>query len=83
MLVFLLASGMTTDICESLGCLLFLGVTIKSVWMGAQHSLSLPQRSNDGLPAARPYPLHRNRRGFASQRGDTRRSNRSKLENMG
>ncbi|NYH25846.1 hypothetical protein [Paraburkholderia bryophila] len=35
MLLFLLLSGITTDIYESIGCLLFLGVTIKSIATGA------------------------------------------------
>ncbi len=36
MLLFLLISGITTDIFESLGCLLFLGVAAKSLWLNAE-----------------------------------------------
>ncbi|WP_175158722.1 hypothetical protein [Paraburkholderia fynbosensis] len=34
MMMFLLISGVTTDIFESLGCLLFFGVTAKTLWLG-------------------------------------------------
>ncbi|USX09476.1 hypothetical protein [Paraburkholderia fungorum] len=36
MLLFLLISGITTDIFESLGCLLFFGVAAKSLWLNTQ-----------------------------------------------
>ncbi|CAE6696637.1 hypothetical protein [Paraburkholderia haematera] len=36
MLLFLLISGITTDIFESLGCLLFLGAAAKSLWLNAE-----------------------------------------------
>jgi hypothetical protein len=44
MLFFLLLSGITTDVVESLGCLLFLGVTIRSL-LGAQTPQLQPARS--------------------------------------
>ena len=44
MLFFLLVSGITTDVVESFGCLLFLGVTIRSL-LGAQTPQRLPARS--------------------------------------
>lgn len=34
--LFLLISGITTDIFESLGCLLFFGVAAKSLWLNTQ-----------------------------------------------
>jgi hypothetical protein len=44
MLFFLLLSGITTDVVESLGCLLFLGVTIRSL-LGTETPQVLPARS--------------------------------------
>ena len=44
MLFFLLISGVTTDVVESLGCLLFLGVTLRSLW-GTQAPQRMPARS--------------------------------------
>jgi hypothetical protein len=38
MLLFLLISGVTTDIFESLGCLLFLGVTVRALWLDSRES---------------------------------------------
>jgi hypothetical protein len=54
MLFFLLSSGITTDIFESVGCLLFLGITAKALWA-----------SEEALPftSVRPYesmPVRRN-----------------------
>jgi hypothetical protein len=34
MMMFLLISGITTDIFESLGCLLFFGLAAKTLWLG-------------------------------------------------
>jgi hypothetical protein len=45
MLFFLLISGVTTDVVESLGCLLFLGVTIRSL-LGTETPQLLPARSS-------------------------------------
>ncbi|CAJ6361126.1 major facilitator superfamily permease [Burkholderia pseudomallei] len=42
MLCFLLVSGVTTDICETIGCLLFLGLTLRSI------NLHAPRRARVG-----------------------------------
>ncbi|RKF43559.1 hypothetical protein [Paraburkholderia fungorum] len=46
MLLFLLISGITTDIFESLGCLLFFGVAAKSLWLNTEEQRF---RLNPGL----------------------------------
>jgi hypothetical protein len=44
MMMFLLISGITTDIFESLGCLLFFGVAAKILWLdvGVQRFIMNP-----------------------------------------
>ncbi|CAN7464506.1 hypothetical protein LJR034_002985 [Caballeronia sp. LjRoot34] len=60
MLFFLLASGVTTDICESIGCLLFFGVTIKFMWIGTQGSPLPLIRSHSRAPKSTESDLCRN-----------------------
>lgn len=57
MLFFLLLSGVTTDVVESLGCLLFLGLTIRSLAAAPTPQL-LPARSFSHI---RPSENRRNR----------------------
>ena len=57
MLFFLLLSGVTTDVVESLGCLLFLGLTIRSL-AGAPAPQLVPARS---FSHVRPSENRRNR----------------------
>lgn len=64
MLFFLLISGITTDVVESLGCLLFLGVTIRALLL-EQTTEVLPARS---LRRARQPEIRRNRRPFPADR---------------
>ncbi|WP_254074175.1 hypothetical protein [Burkholderia sp. S171] len=68
MLFFLLLSGITTDVVESLGCLLFLGVTIRSL-LGTQASQVLPARS---FNRARYSENWRNRGTFPADRAARR-----------
>lgn len=53
MLFFLLSSGVTTDIFESIGCLLFLGVTAKALWIGGQGTPVHTGHSYAGSPYRR------------------------------
>jgi hypothetical protein len=56
MFFFLLISGVTTDISESLGCLLFLGITIRCLW-------------RVDAPMLRPYSTHSRANGPSSHLG--------------
>jgi hypothetical protein len=58
MLFFLLSSGVTTDIFESVGCLVFLGVTIKALWL-SNATQAAP------LWLEHPYEASPVRRGFS------------------
>jgi hypothetical protein len=61
MFFFLLSSGVTTDIFESIGCLLFLGVTAKYLWVSEERSAwssgpvyeAMPVRRNVATTMAR------------------------------
>jgi hypothetical protein len=82
MLLFLLASGITTDICESLGCLLFLGITIKSVWLGAHQLPSLPRTFDGAPPRSAPRYFRHNTPAFDPKLGGEWHRSRSDLENV-
>jgi hypothetical protein len=64
MLFFLLVSGITTDVVESLGCLLFLGVTIRALLLTPTTEV-LPARS---FRRAQQPEMRRNRRPFPADR---------------
>jgi hypothetical protein len=83
MLFFLLASGVTTDICESIGCLLFFGVTIKFMWIGTQGSPLQSIRSYSRAPKSTESDLRRNAPATDPELRDAWNSTGAKAESIG
>jgi len=83
MLFFLLASGVTTDICESIGCLLFFGVTIKFMWIGSEGSPFWLGHSHSRAPQLTESDLGRNAPATDRELCDAWRTNDAKAESIG